>query len=97
VHFHTIIGEAFGTGKNSTDGVVPYKSAHLDAAESEVTVPANHINIQHHPRAVLEVWRILRDHLAEVSGRQDLPAVPAPLETPTAATGGSPSVTVVQR
>jgi pimeloyl-ACP methyl ester carboxylesterase len=76
VHYHSIIGEAFGSGTDSTDGVVPYTSAHLDGVDSEVTVPATHLNLQHHPRAVLEVWRILLEHLQEVRGRQGVAQVP---------------------
>jgi pimeloyl-ACP methyl ester carboxylesterase len=97
VHFHSIIGEVYGTGKEATDGVVPYTSAHLDGVDSEVIVPASHVSIQHHPRAVLEVWRILREHLVEVSGRQDLPAVPAAVDTPTAATNRPPGAVLVRR
>jgi pimeloyl-ACP methyl ester carboxylesterase len=83
VHYHSIIGDAFGSGKDSTDGIVPYSSAHLDGVESEITVPANHVNVHHHPRAVLEVVRILVEHLREVSGLTYPVASPAP-ETPGA-------------
>jgi pimeloyl-ACP methyl ester carboxylesterase len=44
------------------DGVVPYRSAHLDGVESEVTVPADHMHVHHHPLAVREVRRILLEH-----------------------------------
>jgi pimeloyl-ACP methyl ester carboxylesterase len=79
VHYHSIIGEAYGTGKDSTDGVVPYTSAHLDDIDSEITVPANHLNVHHHPRAVSEVWRILLEHLREVEGEQAVPSTTPPL------------------
>ena len=79
VHYHSIIGEAYGTGKDSTDGVVPYTSAHLDSVDSEITVPANHLNVHHHPRAVSEVWRILLEHLREVEGEQAVPTTTPPL------------------
>jgi hypothetical protein len=88
VHFHSIIGEAFGSGKDSTDGAVPYTSAHLDDADSEILVPASHFYIHHHPRAVLEVWRILLEHLREVSGREDLPQPPPLIEVPISAVSG---------
>jgi hypothetical protein len=65
VHFHSIIAEAFGKGDDSSDGVVPYTSSHLDGVDSEIFVPANHLNIHHHPRSVLEVWRILQEHYHE--------------------------------
>jgi pimeloyl-ACP methyl ester carboxylesterase len=79
VHYHSIIGEAYGSGKDSTDGVVPYTSAHLDGVDSEITVPANHVNVHHHPRAVTEVWRILLEHLREVNGSPVSPPSTPPL------------------
>lgn len=51
------------------DGVVPRASAHLDDAESEITVPAIHVTVHMHPAAVLEVRRILLEHLADLEGR----------------------------
>ena len=51
------------------DGVVPRTSAHVDDAESEITVPADHSSVHSHPAAVLEVRRILLEHLAELEGR----------------------------
>jgi hypothetical protein len=48
------------------DGVVPYVSAHLPEAESEVVVNADHYTVHHHPLAILEVRRILLEHLREV-------------------------------
>jgi pimeloyl-ACP methyl ester carboxylesterase len=74
VHFHSIIGvlppdtpglslvQPTGEDKR-TDGVVPYTSAHLEGVDSEVLVPANHLQIHHHPLAALEVRRILLEHL----------------------------------
>jgi hypothetical protein len=47
---------------------VPYASAHLNGVDSEIVVRASHLTVQHHPRAVLEVWRILMDHLRTVHG-----------------------------
>lgn len=66
VHFHSIIGEAFGHGASGSDGAVLYSSAHLDGVDSEVVIPANHMALQYHPRAVLEVRRILLEHLREL-------------------------------
>lgn len=77
VHMHSIIGQAYGKGDDSTDGVVPYKSAHLDGVESEVVVPATHSYIHHQPRAVLEVRRILIEHLQNVRKAENLPLLPA--------------------
>jgi hypothetical protein len=66
VHFHSIIGEAFGDGRNSTDGVVPYWSAHVDIVDSEVLVSGSHMTIHHQPRSIMEVRRILLEHLNEL-------------------------------
>lgn len=44
--------------EGSSDGVVQYWSSHLDGAESELTVPADH-GAFHHPQAVAEIQRIL--------------------------------------
>jgi pimeloyl-ACP methyl ester carboxylesterase len=65
VHFHSIIGVAYGEGVRGSDGVVPYTSAHLDGVDSEVVVPADHFHVHHHPRAVAEVRRILLEHLRQ--------------------------------
>jgi hypothetical protein len=51
------------------DGVVSRSSAHLDDAASEITVPANHTTVHTHPAAVLEVRRVLLEHLADLEGR----------------------------
>jgi pimeloyl-ACP methyl ester carboxylesterase len=68
VHFHSIIGNIFGKGEEGGDGVVPYKSAHLDGVDSEIIVPAPHWRVHQHPRSVLEVQCILLEHLREVRG-----------------------------
>lgn len=57
-----IAGRIAGRG----DGVVSYESAHLDNVQSEIVVPADHLNVHTHPRSVLEVRRILLEHLREV-------------------------------
>ncbi len=48
------------------DGVVAYDSAHLDNVSSEIVVPADHLNVHTHPRSVLEVRRVLLEHLNDV-------------------------------
>ncbi len=48
------------------DGLVSLASAHLDSAESEVIVPADHMQVQSHPLAILEVRRILLQQAAEL-------------------------------
>jgi pimeloyl-ACP methyl ester carboxylesterase len=79
VHYHSVIGiipstpllERYlgGIGSERGDGVVPYSSAHLDGVDSELIVPAGHQEVHHHPLAILEVKRVLREHLREVDGR----------------------------
>ena len=56
-----VLGEGPVTGK--TDGVVAYESAHLEGVASEKVVRAPH-SCQAEPDTILEVRRILRDHVA---------------------------------
>ena len=82
VHYHSIVGvtaepsnvvEAWVTGIDAHvpgDGVVPYQSAHLGDAESEVIVPADHMHVHHHPRAILELRRILLEHYQDFEKRR---------------------------
>jgi pimeloyl-ACP methyl ester carboxylesterase len=66
IPFHSIIGDqGIGNGEEGTDGVVTYKSAHLEGAESELIVPTNH-GAHHHPFAILELKRILKLHLVQL-------------------------------
>ena len=64
---HSIIalkeGGSLGEGG---DGVVSYRSAHLDEAVSELIVQSGH-SVQSHPEAIEEIRRILLQHL----GRAD--------------------------
>jgi len=68
VHYHTIVGvyKEKGPLQDSSDGVVPYKSAHLDGADSELAIPSWH-SVQETPAAILELRRILRLQLAAPS------------------------------
>lgn len=64
VQFHSIIGNVReGELEASHDGVVPYTSSHLEGAASEYIVPAGHSSCQSHPLTVLEIQRILYEHL----------------------------------
>ncbi|HXL25671.1 MAG TPA: hypothetical protein VN952_03275, partial [Chthoniobacterales bacterium] len=61
--YHSIIGDrGKGDSPNSTDGVVPYWSSHLDGAKSELIVPGPHgsCNLR---QTIAELQRILRLHL----------------------------------
>ncbi|MFA9480059.1 esterase/lipase family protein, partial [Phycisphaerales bacterium AB-hyl4] len=76
VHAHSIIGsESQGQRdehgqsdwSETTDGLVPYASAHLPQAESELVIPQSDHSVPLHPAAIKEVLRILRDHRAKAS------------------------------
>ncbi|WP_109440656.1 esterase/lipase family protein [Acinetobacter haemolyticus] len=64
--FHSILGNITKSNDPNiiTDGIVPYKSAHLDGAVSEKVLHGGH-SIQETPEAILELRRILRLHLVD--------------------------------
>jgi len=65
VHLHSVIGDrGLGDTPESSDGVVPYWSSHLDEAESELIVPSDH-DVPKDPQAIEEVERILLLNLRE--------------------------------
>ncbi|GIW99988.1 MAG: hypothetical protein KatS3mg111_3321 [Pirellulaceae bacterium] len=71
VKYHNIIGVTppskwILTSGEPGDGVVSYFSAHMDDVESEITVPSEHSSIHRHPKAIVEVRRILLHHLDEL-------------------------------
>ncbi len=71
VKYHTIIGKVDDAGfleriSGTGDGVVEVESARLANAESEVIVDADHSHVHRHPRSILEVRRILLEHLHEL-------------------------------
>ena len=51
-----------GDTPNSSDGVVPYWSPHLEEAQSELIVNPDH-GAQYNPQAIREVARILKTNL----------------------------------
>ena len=60
IPYNSIIGDrGKGGTPNSSDGVVPYWSSHLDGAQSELIVPSNH-SAPRNPQAIAEVGRILK-------------------------------------
>ena len=63
VHYHSIVANHTPrtTLEDSDDGLVPYRSAHLPGAESELVIPYSH-SVQETPEAILEIRRILREH-----------------------------------
>ena len=83
VHYHSVVGvlpeskrpflERLLPGASERgDGIVPYTSAHLDDAESELIVPADHFHVHQHPLAVLEMRRILLEHAKEADGAGEI-------------------------
>ncbi len=82
VTFHSIIGNTRpGPVAGATDGVVAYRSAHIDGVASERVVRSDH-SVQQDPEAILEVRRILLEHIgvgpaaAIAAGEGDAAAVP---------------------
>lgn len=63
VRIHSIIGDrGRGDSPDSSDGVVPYWSSHLPAADSEKIVPSGH-GANENPEGIEEIRRILRENL----------------------------------
>jgi pimeloyl-ACP methyl ester carboxylesterase len=62
VPYNTIIGDrGRGDSPNSSDGVVPYWSSHMNGAQSEDIVPSDH-SAHQNPQAIADVLRILKTH-----------------------------------
>ena len=61
IPYHSIIPQV--AGALPTDGVVPYRSSHVEGALSEKVVPGTHFS-QQDPDVTEELRRILRIHLA---------------------------------
>jgi pimeloyl-ACP methyl ester carboxylesterase len=71
--YHNIIGVVpkrtfVGSVSEEGDGVVTVKSAHLDHVASEISIESDHMVVHQHPLAILEVRRILLEHVASLSG-----------------------------
>jgi len=59
---HVVAGDrGKGDAPDSTDGIVPYWSSHMDTALSEKIVPSGH-GSNAHPEGIAEVGRILKLH-----------------------------------
>jgi pimeloyl-ACP methyl ester carboxylesterase len=76
VRYHNIVGRLSNksllsrvAGDADGDGVVSVSSAHFERAISEVVVDSDHSSIHRHPRTVLEVHRILLEHLRELDSQ----------------------------
>src|SRR5208283_2225724 len=73
VKYNNIIGEVpqsswLHTLADHTDGVVSVDSARSPDAEPALIVPDFHLTVHSHPLAVLEVRRILQEHLDDLRG-----------------------------
>jgi len=65
IPYHSIMGDrGRGDTPNSSDGIVPYWSSHLDGARSELIVDSGH-DAQYNPQAIQEVERILKANPAD--------------------------------
>ncbi|NMY13004.1 alpha/beta hydrolase [Pseudomonas veronii] len=67
VRYHSIIGNYTPSIALtlSDDGVVPYSSSHLPGAQSEKIVASGH-SVQETPEAIIEIRRILQQHLEDL-------------------------------
>jgi pimeloyl-ACP methyl ester carboxylesterase len=96
VQHHNIIGRskqgllAKFTGEG--DGVVSVESASVEHAASELAVDADHSSIHRHPLTILEVQRILMEHLKQVDSvpRSKLERLPWTASTTNAAGASTP-------
>ena len=73
VRYHNVVGLVpkqglFGRIAAGTDGVVSRESAQMDDVVSELIVEADHSTVHTHPRTVLEVRRILMEHVGSLRG-----------------------------
>jgi hypothetical protein len=60
ITYYSIIGDRGGNNSpNSSDGVVAYRSSHLEGARSEKIVPYWHSYVHRSPEGIAEVERIL--------------------------------------
>lgn len=75
VKHHNIIGDLSEVARvaEGTDGVVSVESSHAPRAHSEIVVAGDHVNVHRTSRAILEVRRILLQHLAELRSNLAVP------------------------
>ena len=96
VTYHNIVGmvptgKPFSKKQTTGDGIVEYESAHMDDAESEITVAAEHSELHRDPKTILEVRRILLHHLQAVQAEYRVAQRLAQLEESRSATTASGS------
>ncbi|HMP05240.1 MAG TPA: hypothetical protein PJ982_02730 [Lacipirellulaceae bacterium] len=75
VQYHNIVGLTPRSGianaatywvAGEGDGVVSLASAQIEGVSSQLVVPADHQTVHRHPQSILQVRRILREHLANL-------------------------------
>ena len=75
VPYHSIIGNRHKAGiPDGSDGIVQYKSSHLDGVESELVVKSGH-SAQQNPLGIHEVRRILLEHLEQYKDIETPPTI----------------------
>ncbi len=83
ISYHNVVGQVPDLGwrklfTEQGDGVVSLSSARLDKLQqlrSQIVVPADHVSVHRHPQSILEVRRVLLEHLSEL---QNFPGDRAP-------------------
>jgi len=81
VQYHNVMGEVPNKGFTSWivdgegDGVVTLENARLDNVSSQIIVPADHVSVHRHPQSIMEVRRILLQHVSELKSLAADPAI----------------------
>ena len=70
MRYHNIVGMIensswFNNDTMESDGIVSFASAQMEDVQTQIVVQANHGSVHTTPRAILEVRRILIEHLRE--------------------------------
>jgi hypothetical protein len=88
-----------GPLETADDGVVSYKSAHIDGVASELVIRNAGHSVQADPRAVAEVRRILLLHLSEAcpQGCAPTPSADSPSVVPSPAAKAQPVARVASQ
>jgi len=79
VRYHNIVGMIensswFSKDTMESDGIVSFASAQMEDVQTQIVVQANHGSVHTTPRAILEVRRILIEHLRDASENPHLAA-----------------------
>jgi hypothetical protein len=97
IHAHSIIPTLQdGPLDTRNDGVVQYKSAHIDGVESEAVIEHSGHSTQSNPLTVREVRRILLEHLAQACSQGCEAPAPMPVTAVAPSRGPRNGVPVSQ-